>query len=305
MKRILVIKLGALGDFILSTGAFSDIRAHHKNDHITLLTQPPYAGLGEKTGCFDAVSVDPRKPFWNIKYLIEMRRKLGGFDMVYDLQTNDRSAAYFHLAGKPQWSGIAKGCSHPQRNQNRNNMHTIDRVQDQLRDAGLTPSHEVDFRFAASDIAGLLKRYDLEDEHFTVLVPGGAPHRPGKRWPHFEDLAHYLLNHGHKVVLIGTNAEEDILKRISEKTGAINLCGKTNIAQLADLFVRSQYCVGNDTGPMHIAAACGATGAVLFGNESNPELCAPRSETMAIMQKENIASISPQEVLEKLGISKA
>ncbi|HAK62204.1 MAG TPA: ADP-heptose--LPS heptosyltransferase, partial [Alphaproteobacteria bacterium] len=40
-QRILVIKLGALGDFILAMGPFKAIRHHHAGAHITLLTTPP------------------------------------------------------------------------------------------------------------------------------------------------------------------------------------------------------------------------------------------------------------------------
>ena len=57
-ERILVIKHGALGDFILSTGPFMAIRSHHVNARVTLLTTPPYESLGLSCGWFDDVWVE-------------------------------------------------------------------------------------------------------------------------------------------------------------------------------------------------------------------------------------------------------
>lgn len=46
MARILVIRLGALGDFVQSFAPFAAIRAHHAHDEVDLLTRRPFAGLG-------------------------------------------------------------------------------------------------------------------------------------------------------------------------------------------------------------------------------------------------------------------
>ena len=54
-KNVLVIKLSALGDFILSVGAFQAIRAHHPGARIALLTTEPFRKLAEASGCFDEI----------------------------------------------------------------------------------------------------------------------------------------------------------------------------------------------------------------------------------------------------------
>jgi hypothetical protein len=46
MRRILVIKLGALGDFVHAFPAFAAIHAHHAADYVTLLTTPSLRDLG-------------------------------------------------------------------------------------------------------------------------------------------------------------------------------------------------------------------------------------------------------------------
>ena len=59
-SRILVIKLSAFGDFVLSIASFQAIRAHHPDAAITLLTTAPYRRMAEASGCFDSVWIDPR-----------------------------------------------------------------------------------------------------------------------------------------------------------------------------------------------------------------------------------------------------
>ena len=50
-RRILVIKLGALGDFILATGPFAAIRTAHPDDEIVLLTSAPFAKWAAIADC--------------------------------------------------------------------------------------------------------------------------------------------------------------------------------------------------------------------------------------------------------------
>ena len=123
-QNILVIKLGALGDFIQAGGAFSAIRAHHNRAAITLLTSMPYAEFSAKSPWFNEVWVDKRPKIIDVVSWFGFRARLrdGGFQRVYDLQTSDRSNLYFKLFWPnkaPEWSGIARGCSHPHSNSHR------------------------------------------------------------------------------------------------------------------------------------------------------------------------------------------
>ncbi len=119
-RRILVIRLSALGDFIQALGPIAAIRRHHAGDHVSLLTTRPLAGFAEELGCFDEVIVDERPGVLAPRGWLRLRRRLraGRFDRVYDLQTSHRSAAYAWLLrpGMPEWSGIAWRCSHPHAN---------------------------------------------------------------------------------------------------------------------------------------------------------------------------------------------
>lgn len=300
MRRILVIKLGALGDFVLSTSAFAAIREKEHDAHITLLTTPGMRALADPAPYFDAVSYDERKKFWNLIYGLRLKRKLQGYDMVYDLQTSNRSQVYYHLAGAPDWCGIAAGCSHRQINPERNKMHTLDRLKDQLALANVRMTKDPDVRYAAASADDILKKFLLKSKNFVVLVPGGSAHRPEKRWPHFAKLANELMTAGHQVALVGGPDEKELLGHLAHITGAVNLSGQTKIPQLIDVLSKAKAVVGNDTGPMHIAAACGVKNIVLFGPASNPDLCAPRGKLTQIIKNSDIAAISAQQVLDSL-----
>ena len=115
-RRVLVIKLGALGDVVLAFGPFAAVRAHHPGAHVALLTTAPFAGLARASPWFDAVHVDAKPAWWDLPGLRRLAALLRGFDLVYDLQTSARSSRYFRLAGRPRWSGIARGASHPHAN---------------------------------------------------------------------------------------------------------------------------------------------------------------------------------------------
>ena len=132
-RKILVIKLSALGDFVQALGPAAAIRRHHAADEITLLTTRAFASLAQQSGFFDKIEIDNRPKLFELASWAALRRVLrsGRFDRVYDLQTSDRSSLYswlfFPAHPPPQWSGIAWHCSHPHANLRRDPQHTIDK----------------------------------------------------------------------------------------------------------------------------------------------------------------------------------
>ncbi len=264
MSRVLVIRHGAFGDIVLSFPAMAAIRAHHAGDEITLLTTKLYAPLLGASPWFNRIEVDAKPAWWDIPGLLRLRRQLRGFDMVYDLQTSGRSTRYFTLAGRPLWSGVAKGCKFPDA-PNRVTLHTRERLEQQLHLAGITALPVPDLSWLAGQVPPLPPRY-------AVLVPGAAPHRPEKRFPaeKFREVAAGL---GLPVVVVGTASEHPL----AEVIGGTDLTGKTNFLQLATVFRGASLAIGNDTGPMHLAAALGVPCISLFSAASDPALTAPRT----------------------------
>jgi ADP-heptose:LPS heptosyltransferase len=60
IKKVLVIKLGALGDFVLALAAMKKIREAHPKAKITLLTTPPFEALAKLSPYFNTVETDGR-----------------------------------------------------------------------------------------------------------------------------------------------------------------------------------------------------------------------------------------------------
>lgn len=298
MARILVVKLGALGDFVQAMGPAAAIRAHHRDAEITLLTAAPFAALGRAAPYFDRVWVDERPGLARPFALLRLRRRLreGGFDRVYDLQTSDRSSFYFQLmrpGARPEWSGIASGASHPHANPARDRMHTLDRQAEQLRVAGIAAMPSPDLSWAASDLA----RFALP-ERILLLAPGGAPHRPAKRWPseNFAALARHAAAVGVTPVVVGGAAERKLGAAIAAAApAALDLTGRTSFADLVALGERALHAVGNDTGPMHLIVAGGASATVLFSAASDPALTAPRGR-VTVLRRDDLASLRAEEV---------
>ena len=301
----LVIKLGALGDFVQALGPFAAIRNHHPGQRITLLTTEPFAEFARAFGLFDEVWTGGRPGALDVYGWLGLRRRLlgGNFGRVYDLQTSDRSSFYLRLfwpGPVPEWSGIAKGCSHPHANPDRDSMHTVERQAEQLALAGIAVVPEADFSRATADIS----RFGLKGK-YALLVPGGALHRPAKRWPaeHFGAVARALAEKGVEPVLIGSSAEARVMADITIHCPETqDLAGQTTLLELAALGRGAVAAAGNDTGPMHLVAAVGCKSVVLYSNESDPVLCGQRGPEVTILRRDRLADLSAAEVLDGLDL---
>ncbi len=298
-ERILVIKLGAMGDIVLATGPFAAIRCHHRNAHITLLTTAPFKDFAVAGGWFDEVWVGGRPSWRELRAWKGLRKKLrqAQFSRVYDLQTSDRTAILFHLLGimrKPEWSGIVRGSSHRHTNPQRDSMHTIERQADQLRVAGIADVPPPNLDAISSEIG----RFGLSAP-YILMVPGGSPHRLDKRWParHYADLARRLIEKGVTPVIIGGPAESQVATAIETFcAGARDLTNETTMADIVELSRGAAGAIGNDTGPMHLIAAAGTPSVVLFSHASDPELCAQRGADVTILRRQPLEALPVDEV---------
>jgi ADP-heptose:LPS heptosyltransferase len=299
-RRVLVVKLGALGNVVQSLSPFAAIRRHHETANITLLTTAPYADWLAMSPWFDTVWIDERPDWWDLPGWLRLRQWLieGGFDRAYDLQTSGRSSRYFQMlppGKRPEWSGIAHGCALPDRDPNRNRLHDIDRQFGQLRQAGIAAGAPVDLSWSdgAIDAFGLPRS-------FALLAPGSSPHRLPKRWPaaHYRVLAAELAARGMAPVVIGTAAEQKLAAAtLAGVRGGIDLTGRTDFPVLTALARAAGLAVGNDTGPMHLIAAAGCPSIVLFSRDSDPALCAPRGPCVRVVRRPDLGKLEVATVL--------
>lgn len=276
-RRILVIKLGALGDFFLAQTAFQAIRSHHRDGRVSLLTIPALAPLARRSGLFDEVLEDPRDRS-PLAYLAVRRLLRGGrFDRVYDLQGQTRTERYFWLLTPgpwPEWSGPARGASHPDRYPGRKSTPAVQRHARQLSTFGIELPQYPDLSWLDGGADPGLS------EPYALLIPGSAPHRPEKRWPaeRYGALARLLAAQGLRSVIAGGKAEGPLAAAIRAVCpDAVDLTGRTDLFGLAALARRATVTVGNDTGPTHMAAALGTPTLALFVDQPTPiQVTGPR-----------------------------
>lgn len=304
-ENILVIKLGAFGDFIQALGPMAAIRRHHPDAAITLLTTEPFITLARESGYFDSIWTDQRPRWSQPKGWAKLSSKLRGgkFTRVYDLQNNDRTAAYLWLFGlnpasHPEWVGAAFGASHRNTSEERSAGHAFNGHVQTLRLANIQDVTIDDLHWVRSDAAhfGLPHPYIL-------LIPGSAPKRPEKRWSaeSYGGLARHLYGWGYTPVIIGTLQEAPLAKTIQKHCpAAINLCGQTSMIDLVALARAAAGAIGNDTGPMHVIAPTGCPTTVLFSKHSNPLRHAPLGANVRTIQPDDLETYSVDDVLKEI-----
>jgi ADP-heptose:LPS heptosyltransferase len=134
---------------------------------------------------------------------------------------------------------------------------------------------------------------------YALLVPGGSPHRLEKRWPagRYERLALELSRRGIQPVVIGGPGEAALAREIGERAPqALDLIGRTSIADLAALGAHAALAVGNDTGPLHVIAAAGAPTLALFSEASDPTLTAPRGPRVTVLRRPSLEDLGVEDV---------
>ena len=301
MKKILIIKHGALGDVVLSMYAIFAIWKHFKGYKISVLTEAKYSELFKSLPFIDKIKIDNRPKYYNFIKLIKIFKWFyrSDFEWVFDLQTSKRTNFYYSILSLFKnfyWNGIAKNCSHPHLSSDRKSLHTIVRQREQLRVAGITKTFKPEWKYFKCKSS----RMHI-DRPYAILVPGGSKHRQNKRWDfeNFIEIIKFLEKKKIISVLIGGVDEKDILQNEKKYASVINLIGKTNYSDLAYLSSRAKLILGNDTGPMHLLVACSDNKTdkfVLFGEGSDPSLCAPTGQNVVIVKEKNINEIKPDSI---------
>lgn len=111
----------------------------------------------------------------------------------------------------------------------------------------------------------------VASQKILALCPG-AEFGPAKRWPeeYYAEIANAKLDEGWQVWIFGSPKDNEVATRIVElsKGRAINLSGRTQLAEAVDLLDLASYVVSNDSGLMHIASALQKPLIALYGPTS-------------------------------------
>ena len=141
------------------------------------------------------------------------------------------------------------------------------------------------------NIETILEKLGITNEHIIIGINPGAAYGPAKCWPveKYKKLAKRLLNINQNIRLIvfGTENEFQIGEEIkgANPKKILNLCGKTTLLEAMSAISMLDLMVTNDSGLMHIAAACKIPIVAIFGS-TNPITTGPWSKDALIIRKE-------------------
>ena len=288
MSNILIIKLGSLGDVVQISGALRDIREHHKNAKITILTTSKYLNLFRDCPYIDNCLEDERLPRYNIFYLLRLKKIVNSlnFTKVYDLQNSNRTNFYKKfLFNIKDWS------SSKDIRENQYNNSVLKRFDEQLRKSNIETRYTLkpDFSWAAERA----NNYKLNtDKKYILFFPFCSKELVHKRWPYFPELINLIKqNHPQYELVVAPGPDEIEEAKSFNIMIALNENLPLNFFELASLIKKSHLVIANDTGPAHMAAHLGARGFTLFGPHTTPEKVSIERERFIALQTMDLKSL--------------
>ncbi|MDD5085639.1 MAG: glycosyltransferase family 9 protein [Candidatus Omnitrophica bacterium] len=300
-KRILFLKLGAVGDIILAIPSLRMIRKRFPSASITLCVDPKFLPLVMPCPYVDEVITFDRRRGKRLLRLLQLaryvRRKV--FDVSIDFQNTTWTHLLAFFGNVPARYGYERHWTGFLLNRGEKSFHDkLPPVEHQFR---------ILKRLGISDYDDRLEIWarEKDDEKVKVLldsswvVPGqklvgivlGSSRRWfTKRWPveYFAELAKRLSSSFQmRAVLIGHVSETSLVTEFMKhfSNGVIDCVGRTSISELVSLVKRLDVLVCGDTAPLHIAAALGKPTVALFGPTDPARHAPPHLRGVCLYEK--------------------
>jgi heptosyltransferase-2 len=296
MSRILVIRGGAIGDFILTLPVFSALRAHFPRARLEVLGYPHIARLGLIGDLTDAVHpIEARALAGFFARGGRLDETVSGFfeqfalivsylydpDDIFRINVSRASDAQF-IAG-------------PHRPDELGNLHAADVF---LRPLERLAVFEADATPRLHPQPG-----SPGPGRWLAVHPGSGSESknwPERRWS--ELLRRTVAESDLQILIVGGEAEGDRLERLAGAipSGRFRLARSLPLDELACLLRGCSHFIGHDSGITHLAAAVGLPCVVLWG-PSNPALWRPRGDRILVLQDDTgIAGLATDSVWEVL-----
>ena len=296
-SRILVIKLRAIGDVLLSTVVLPHLRAAYPAAKIDFLCEAAAADVVRGNGLVDSVVVfDPAR---DGSFGLISRVRTERYDLVIDLFGNPRSAILALFSGARRRVGYRfswrRFCYTDVVEPRGGSVHNTQFNLDALRRIGI-PAAE----------SGAVPTFPLTDEaeeHARNFFAGagidGRPcfaFNPGggwytKRWEsrNFGEIAARLgKEFDARCIVVWGPGEMSRAEEIRTASGDVAVpIPPSTLKQLGAILRRCAAVITNDSGPMHIAAALGVPVVAIFG-PTNPLLQGPVGSPSLILRKESL-----------------
>lgn len=331
-NTIAIIQTAFIGDTVLALHLCSEIKALHTNCRLIFVCAPNAASVVNVSYDVDKVVVfDKRgagKGKDGINRTAEILRE-NEVDCVICLHKSLRSTLLAKLSKAKYTVGFDKGAMSflfDKRVKYKIHLHERSRNRETLKafaEAGISVVGKPKINFSEIDIKYIDEIFDTLTGTPIVLAPGSV--WPTKKWAseHFVELAKLLKESGYSPIVIGGKEDETQGEEIALNSGAINLCGKTNIPQSIYAISKAKLIITNDSAPIHFAGLVNARTIALFGPTSPVFGFAPLGDEDVALEREKLTCkpcaihggktcplqthdcmrlIKPEEVLEALNI---
>lgn len=303
--KILIIKLRAIGDVVLSTIVISNLRKAFPDAQIDFLTEMPAKDVVsgnldlDEIITFDRARIQKLK-FWtglkeNFRFIKTIRNNQ--YDIVFDFFGNPRSALITFLSGAKErigynWRGRQFAYNRIVKSRAAE-VHEAEFHLDALTALNIPiTNRNLHFAIHSSDEAfadDFFSEFHLENSLVIGLNSSGG--WPAKKWPlpYFAKLAdRFIRELNAKILLFWGPGELDEVKKLKDliTTEAV-IIPKTDLKRLAALLQKCSLVVSNDSGPMHIAAAVGTPTVGIFG-PTHPETQGPYGDKHEVAIKKGL-----------------
>lgn len=298
IKRILVIKLRAIGDVLLSTVVIENLRRHFPDAHIAFLAEQLSREVLEGNEALNDLLIFNPKQESGLSLLRRVRSRR--YDLVFDLFGNPRSALVAFASGAMYRVGFPFGwrrhCYNILVTPRGGEVHNTEFNLDALRRVGIPiESKQVQFPLSseAEQFAGeFFFGMGLKEKLVIAINPGGG--WSTKRWEpeNFARLGDAMAEEfGAEVLIAWGPGEQDVAQQIARSMNrkAI-LFPESSLKQLGAILKRCSLLVTNDSGPMHIASAVGTPVVAIFG-PTNPDLQGPVGSIHEVVQHEQLVCL--------------
>ena len=279
--RILLIKPSSLGDIVHTLPVVSALKARWPDAQLTWCVKQQWAEFVDRIEGVDRVwPVDGSLLGWmRAGQQLRMER----FDVAIDLQGLFRSGALARLSGAPVRIGFANGREGspwfytwrvpvPSLD-----VHAVDRYLSIAKALGASVPGPPRFRFKRLEedlkfVRDLFHRNELSPEKPWVAINVSARWAT-KRWllSSFAAVMDQLsAEYRLPIVVIGSADERQYIHGLRSllKSSFIDLSGEVPLRCLPVFLSTATVMITNDSGPMHIAAACGVPVVAMFGPTS-------------------------------------
>lgn len=295
VRSILVIKLRAIGDVLLSTIVTRNLRLAFPDARIDFLTEPPALGVLEGNPFLNDILLFDRKRMSGLDLIRTVRSKK--YDMVIDLFGNPRTALVTRLSGARHRVGYRfRGRTYAYNvivqprgglvHNTQFNLDALERIGVEIRDRNLY------FGLGSNDeeyVERFLIEAGLAGKKLVCINPGGGWYT--KRWglDRFAALGDEIASkYDVRIILSwGPGQESDVESIRSMMKHAAVIPPPTSLKQLGALLKRCTFMVTNDSGPMHIAAALKTPIVGIYG-PTNPALQGPYGDGHVVVRKEGL-----------------